>query len=109
MKRCTFLYCVFLSVMALAQEQKPASGYVPDSRTAVKIAEAVLMPVYGEKHIESERPFKATLKDNTWTVAGTLHCPKGKGKKSDMICMGGVATVQIAKDDARILSMVHYK
>ncbi len=90
------------------QGYKPASGYVPDSTTAVKIAEAVLAPVYGEKHIESERPFTATLKKEVWTVTGTLRCPDGKGGITTF-CVGGVAEVQISKSDARILYMLHGK
>ena len=43
----------------------PAGGYVPDALTAVKIAEAVLVPVYGEQKIASERPFKAKLDGET--------------------------------------------
>jgi len=82
---------------------KPESGYVPDSRTATMIAEAVLVPVYGEKQIESERPFTAKLKDGIWTVTGTLRCPDGR------VCDGGVAEVRISKDDARILYMLHGK
>jgi hypothetical protein len=37
-------------------------GSFPDSQTAVKIAEAVLIPVYGEKQIRSEEPFTGHLK-----------------------------------------------
>ena len=84
---------ILLSVVALCQGAtgyKPKAGYVPDSNTAVKIAEAVLLPVYGKKHIDSELPLKATLKDGVWTVAGTLRCPDGKGGVTTQ-CDGGVA------------------
>ena len=67
-KTWTILVCVFLfSWRSAGQGYKPASGYVPDSKTAVMIAEAVLAPVYGEKQIKSERPFTAKLKDGMWT------------------------------------------
>jgi hypothetical protein len=36
------------------------------------------MPVYGKKQIESEEPFTAQLKDDVWTVSGTLRCPDDK-------------------------------
>jgi hypothetical protein len=107
MKNSMFLLAFFLCVSALGQGYRPSSGFVPDSKTAVKIAEAVLMPVYGEKQIESERPFAAMLKGNVWTVSGTLRCPDGKGGTTTS-CEGGTAEVQIAKDDGRILSMIHY-
>ena len=83
----------------------PSSGYVPDAATAVKIAEAVLVPVYGEQRIVSERPFKATMEGNVWTVAGTLYCGDGKSE----LCDGGTATVKLSKDDGRILFMIHYQ
>ncbi len=103
-----FSCAVILLAIAQGQGYTPPNGFVPDAATAVKIAEAVLVPVYGEKEIESERPFKAKLKDGVWTVAGTLRCPDGKGGWTSS-CYGGVATIQIAKSDGRIISMVHYK
>jgi hypothetical protein len=108
--RIGVLSCLTLLVVSLAfaQAHTPEQGYVPDSETAVQIAEAVLVPVYGKKHIESERPFIAKLKDGVWTVSGTLHCPDGKGGTTTH-CVGGVAVVEISKADAHILSMVHYK
>jgi hypothetical protein len=109
MKAWEILACSVLLVSELAgQGYKPESGYVPDSKTAVKIAEAVLTPVYGEKQIESERPFTATLKNGAWIVTGTLRCPDGKGGTTTS-CDGGVAEVQISKIDARILHMSHGK
>ena len=83
----------------------PTAGYVPDAVTAVKIAEAVLIPVYGELKIASERPFKAKLDANVWTVDGTLHCADGKIET----CPGGTARVRLSKNDGRILFMIHYK
>jgi len=37
---------------------RPTGGFVPHAKTAEKIAEAVLIPVYGEEQISRERPFK---------------------------------------------------
>ncbi len=100
-----------LTGAALCQEgagYKPKGGYVPDKATAIKIAEAVLIPVYGEKQIQSEQPFSATLKGDVWIVRGTLRCPDGKGGMTTE-CDGGVAMVRISKSDARILYMTHGK
>ena len=118
MYKLRFLSCLMalsLMFLAAAQQQKtaklgkrgyrPPSGYVPDAVTAVKIAEAVLVPVYGEQKIVSERPFKATLDGNVWTVEGTLHC----GSDKEEMCFGGTATVKLSKNDARVLFMIHYK
>ena len=65
------------------QEPKEASvkqrdGFVPNAETAVKIGEAVLIPVYGEATIKYERPFKATRQGDVWRVTGTLNCGSPK-------------------------------
>ena len=100
--------CVFLLLIATGgQSVVPEDGYVPDSATAVKIAEAVLIPVYGKEKVESERPFKAELENGVWTVNGTVHCPDGKGGDSPF-CFGGAAQVKLSKADGRILEMIHY-
>jgi hypothetical protein len=94
--------------LACGQGVKPAGGFVPDSKTAVKIAEAVLVPVYGEKQVESEKPFTAKLKGDVWTVQGTLTCSDGKGG-STTSCAGGVAVVEISKTDGHVISVAHFK
>jgi hypothetical protein len=101
-------FVFLLTPVAIGQGAKPENGFVPDSRTAEKIAEAVLSPVYGEKQIESERPFHAELRNGVWAVSGTLHCPDGTSGDMET-CHGGVATVRIAKADAHILYMIHGK
>ena len=78
---------------------KPKEGFVPNEQTAIAIAVAVWTPIYGEKMLSYERPFVATLKDNVWQVEGTL--PQG--------ALGGVAIAEIAKDDGRILAVIHGK
>jgi hypothetical protein len=107
----TLSFCLFTLVfvaVALGHDYKPPDGYVPDSTTAIRVAEAVLVPIYGKKQIDSELPLNAELKDGVWTVTGTLHCPDRKGGDTGA-CDGGVALVRISKTDARILSMTHYK
>jgi hypothetical protein len=106
--RVALCFTLLFVPLAIGQANIPKEGYVPNSDTAVRIAEAVLVPVYGSKQIESERPFKATLKEGVWSVSGTLQCPDGKGGTTTH-CVGGVAVVRISKSDARILSMEHYK
>jgi NTF2 fold immunity protein len=77
----------------------PKNGFVPDEKTAIAIAEAVWAPIYGEKKIANEKPFKAKLKDGTWTVEGSL--PK--------LTVGGVAVARISQKDGCILSIGHGK
>ena len=75
----------------------PKEGFVPDAKTAIRIAVAVWSPIYGEKQIQREKPYKAKLKNGVWFVEGSL--PKGWG--------GGVAYASISKRDGRILDVGH--
>lgn len=109
MKKIATLICVFvIATPGFGQGYVPPAGYVPDSDTAIEIAKAVLIPGYGKKLIKSEEPLVAKLRDEIWTVSGTLHCPDGKGGNTTH-CIGGTAVVEISKRDARIVSMMHYK
>jgi hypothetical protein len=89
------------ATMSLAERFSyvPKAGFVPDKQTAIRVAEAILLPIYGEKRIANERPFSATLNDNTWRVEGYI------AEGSD----GGVAEVEISKSDGRILHVSHGK
>jgi hypothetical protein len=102
--------CLILLTATIAQSYRPKAGFVPDSATAIKIAEAVLIPVYSEEKIVAERPFSAELKGDVWTVTGTLRCTDEQGKPvpSDY-CHGGVATVRLSRIDGRVLFMIHGK
>jgi hypothetical protein len=72
---------------------------VPNEATAIKIAEAIWLPIYGKK-IYEDLPFKAELRDSSvWIVQGTL--PKGM--------KGGTAYIEIQKRDCKILKVTHYK
>ena len=102
-----FIFTLLFTSFVFAQQEehsyKPKDGYVPDAATAIKIAEAVLIPIYGQKVISQEKPFNAKLEDGIWVVTGTLHCPQGDS------CKGGVAIIEIAKDDGKILRVSHGK
>jgi hypothetical protein len=80
-----------------AQSFKPKDGYVPDSKTAIAIAVAVWSPIYGEVMVAGEAPYRARLANGIWTVEGSL--PGG--------VPGGVALAEIAKDDGRVLRVMH--
>jgi hypothetical protein len=91
-----------ISLTAEAQDSyKPPLGFVPDPATAIGIAIAVWVPIYGEKQIASEKPYIATLKGDVWAVVGTFHCPAGR------YCVGGVALAEISKEDGKILRVIH--
>lgn len=74
----------------------PKEGYVPNADTAIKIAEAVWLPIYG-KGINDMKPFKATLKGGVWTVEGTL--PK--------VMPGGVPVAEVDKNTGQIIRVSH--
>jgi hypothetical protein len=98
-----FVICASDSV----ETYKPKDGYVPNAETAIRIAEAVWIPIYGEQLIESEKPFRARLlKGNTWLVQGSF---KKSIEDADGGAVGGVALAEIAKDDGRIIRVTHGK
>ena len=96
------------SVGVAGQNHRPKNAPVSDEADAIRIAEAALIPVYGKKQIESEKPLKAELQGNVWIVNGTLHCTDQNGNQTE-ICAGGVAIVKISKKNGRIISMIHEK
>ena len=86
-----------LDAQAASHGYRPANGFVPDSMTAVRIAEAIWTPIYSAKQIRNERPYRAVLHRGVWTVTGTL--PPSTA--------GGVALAEIAQLDGRILRVSH--
>ena len=70
-------------------------GVVADKETAIRIAEAILSPVYGEKAIREQQPYQVTLKDGKWTVDGTA--PPG--------FVGGRFHIVILQRDGRVLEI----
>ena len=81
----------------VARSDRPKNGFVPNAEIAERIAEAVASGLYGESTAAQERPFRARLNGDIWTVMGTLP----------HLSLGGVAIVQINRDDGRILFAHH--
>jgi hypothetical protein len=110
MKRTLWFLLLVLFPCAVHAQQPapkgyvPPKGFVPDSATAVRVAVAVWIPIYGERQIMSEQPFVATLKDSVWTVTGSLP-PALKGSH----VVGGTAVAKIAQRDGGILFVNHYR
>lgn len=75
---------------------QPTNGYVPDQKTAMRIAEAVLVPIYGEEHVKAEEPFRVSINGDIWTVKGALHHEPG-----------GNAEVKLSKKNGAILYLSH--
>jgi hypothetical protein len=88
---------LFVLPVASQQHYRPKNGFVPDEKTAIRIAEAVLTSIYGEKQIKSEEPFSAKLHNGVWTVEGTI----AEGVE------GGVAIIKISKAHGTIISVTH--
>jgi hypothetical protein len=80
-----------------AEAPVPKDGYVPDEKTAVRVAEAVLSPIYGEKNIH-EGLFRAALKDGVWIVFGSTL------GRAD----GSSVQVRIDKETGKILGRTQF-
>lgn len=79
----------------------PAEGYVPNAKTAIKIAEAIAEPVYGLQVVRDERPFKARLVGGEWFVRGA--------SPTNIDWRGGVVEVHISKTNGCITYLFHGK
>jgi len=73
------------------------AGVVPDEGTAVKVAEAIFLPIFGEEEVTKFLPYHAQLKDGIWTVYGTLK-PNSRG---------GTPQLRIQKKDGKVLEVWH--
>ncbi len=103
----------FFTVLFLLSFQKvQQNAYVPDAITAMKIAEAIWLPIYGES-IYKERPFHATLVgDSVWFVQGS-KAKSGwdtvNGKAILTVISGGVLNAEIRKSDGKVIRAFHGK
>ena len=78
------------------QSYRPSNGYVPDQKTAIQVAKAILISVYGEAEVKNEEPFAASLKGNIWTVKGAVRPnPSGNGE------------VKLSRIDGAVLFLTH--
>jgi hypothetical protein len=95
--------CLAGAQQSAPQAKVPVRGFVPDSATAVRIAVGVWIPLYGEKEINAQQPFVATLKGSVWTVTATPHATTYLLLGGRAI-EGGTPLARIAQSDARILA-----
>lgn len=72
---------------------------VKESKTAIKIAEAILFEIYGKENIERQKPYEEYLIKNYWVISGTL--PEGS--------LGGTFLIIIDAKNAQILKITHGK
>lgn len=89
---------VCFAKLLYAKDMNQNKDFVPDEATAIKIAEAIWLPIYGDK-IYNDKPFVAKLSNQkVWIVEGTLHEAKG-----------GVPHIEIQKKDCKIIKVYHEK
>lgn len=102
MKAILFLSTfIFLNACEAKENMKAIEASISKEQ-AIKIAEEKLVEVYG-KQVLKERPFSASLDNNTWNISGTMHCPKGD------LCAGGVAHISISAKGGKVLNFTHDK
>lgn len=95
---CISLFTLGCQSENTKKEWNDKDGLVPDSVTAVKIAEIIWVNIYGNSVLET-KPYKATLrKDSIWVVEGTLNNKDG-----------GIPYIEIQKDSCKILKVIHTK
>ena len=109
-KICFLIFCFILFINYSFNEK---TNYVPNEETAIKIAEAVWLPIFG-KSIYDKRPFNAVLNgDSIWHVYGTLHSSSIKvndeGDTVINMIVGGVPHIYINKSDGKIYKVYHDK
>ncbi|MBT1537079.1 hypothetical protein B7R78_0008045 [Ralstonia solanacearum] len=75
----------------------PENGVIPDEKTAKRVAEAILVPIYGQEAIEKQKPFRVVLVGNIWVITGYLPPDQ----------LGGVFRIDIAKQDGRVIQVMH--
>ena len=99
----TWTAVLFLAgaLVAVAQTPKKQGDYVPDEKTAVRIAEAVLVAKYGEVRVNAQLPLYAGSSGDYWIVE--LH---GRGPVPSK---GGGPAVWINKRSGCLKIMEHMK
>ena len=96
--------CTSIPLLAFIQNNKMGIGnndnvgLVPNEETAIKIAEAIWLPIYGE-NIYQNKPFKARLKNKIWIVEGSVPIE----------AEGGAPYIEIQRSNCKVLKVTHYK
>ncbi len=108
---------ILISTFALVLSLRGYSqnAFVPDSATAIKVAEAIWLPIYGER-IYEQKPFVAHLVgDSIWVVQGSIKGRKNgfdtssSGAITFTISYGGVLNAEIRRSDCKVIRVFHSK
>lgn len=90
-----FLYALEAGAQNM-HEYSPVEGYLPDSATAIAVAEIILKKIYGIDQIEKQRPFVASLSGEVWKISGSTNSAQ----------LGGVASIDLQKN-GRVVRVSH--
>lgn len=94
---CALGIIFMLMAFNMMQKEDENIDYVPNAETAVKVAEILWLPLYGES-IYEHKPFSAELQNGIWIVSG-------KPKKQK----GGYPYAEIQKSDCKVVKITHFK
>jgi hypothetical protein len=91
--------------VAAGQTPTKHRDYVPDEKTAVRIAEAVLIAQFGEERVKAQLPLRGSNSyGDTWIVQGVEPGPLHPGPPRK----GGGMAVMIDKHSGRILGVLEH-
>lgn len=102
-------FCLLTSLTAQKRDK------VPNAKIAIEIAESAWLPVFGEDTVIKQRPYTATLvQDSIWHVVGNIsreddiveYDEEGRIIKA-IIYMGGELHAYINKRDATVIKIYH--
>ncbi len=80
-----------------------------DKETAIKLAEIILVKVYGKKVLK-QRPWIVTDNETEFKITGsTPKVKQSTNSKYRTIYVGGVAEIKIRKSDAKVMYCMHGK
>lgn len=102
------VFCIINSLFCVGDGSEimnryiPPDGFIPDEKTAKAIAEAIWIPIFGNK-VKNNKPYIAKLENGIWYVKGSpveiLFLPVA----------GGEPYIEIDKMTGEILRVYHTK
>ncbi|RKR05201.1 NTF2 fold immunity protein of polymorphic toxin system component [Flavobacterium sp. 90] len=72
---------------------------IKDSVTAIKVAEPILIDIYGKENIEKQKPYETYLLENYWVISGTLPADYS----------GGTFLIIIDARNSQVIKITHGK
>ena len=109
MKKSFQIFSCIAAIGLLTGCNSPKDKSVPDEMTAISIAVAAWVPVYGKEKIESQNPCKASLSNGVWYVTGTPQLVIPVEGSRPKMRLGGEAHAEILQSDGSVLKIYHTK